>query len=164
MKNKNLGLLNLSLILGSIGGAAYLYKKKFKLIENLFERYKSYYNLTNQWLLNKNKDKNVGQYFKDYEYKTIAIYGMGTLAEIFYEELKKGSDIEVAYFIDKNSEQLYYGIDDIPLVNLDDLNSQNKVDAIIVTPTYDFRKISKELEGFDTDAAIISLEDIIYEL
>lgn len=149
---------------GTIGGILYLAQKALKKESDFHNRYKSYYTTTNQWLINKNEGKNIGEYFKENNYKTIAIYGMGTMGELFYDELKNSSNVKVAYFIDKNAEDLYYGIDDLPVVGLDDISSQEKVDAIVVTPIYDFDKIEEDLEDIGIDADIISLEDIIYEI
>ena len=92
--------------------------------------------------------------------KNIAIYGMGTLGELFYNEIK-GTGVKVNYFIDKNADTLYYGVDDIAVVGLDDIANQDEVDAIIVTPIFDFDTIESDLEEV-TDISLISLEDIIY--
>jgi FlaA1/EpsC-like NDP-sugar epimerase len=156
-----LALVKLSVMGGVIGGIIYLAQKALKKEADYKNRFKSYYNVTNQWLLNKNEEKNVGEYFKDNNYKTIAIYGMGNMGELFYEEVKK-EDVKIAYFIDKNAEELYYGIDDIPVVTMDDIESQEEVDAIIVTPVYDFDSISESLEELGLDIEIVSLEDVIY--
>lgn len=157
------GISKLVAVGGIIGGIVYLSKKTLEKKNDLYQRYRSYYTTANQWLLNKNDNKNVGEYFKENNYKTIAIYGMGTMGELFYEEIKK-TDVKVVYFIDKNAEELYYGLDDISVVGLDDISSQKSVDAIIVTPIYDFDEISEKLEELGVDAEIISLEDVIYEI
>lgn len=149
---------------GTIGGVLYLAQKALKKESDFHNRYKSYYTTANQWLINKNEGKNVAEYFKENNYKTIAIYGMGTMGELFYDELKNSSNVKVAYFIDKNAEDLYYGVDDLPVVGLDDISSQQKIDAIIVTPIYDFDKIEEDLEDAGVDTNIVSLEDIIYEI
>ncbi|MBE5926111.1 MAG: hypothetical protein E7270_04025 [Lachnospiraceae bacterium] len=153
-------LLGIGVVAGSIGGVAYYSKKSLNKSEELQGRYKSYYQLTNQWLVNKNEGKNVSEYFMVNDIKSVAIYGMGTLGELFYEELKK-SDVKVEYFIDKNAEELYYGLDDIAIVGLDDIENQPKADVIVVTPVFDFESIEKDLQEI-TDIELVSLEDIIY--
>ena len=165
MKKILLGLIKLSAIGGIIGGIAYLANKSLSKESNMKNRFRAYYNVTNQWLSNKNADKEVGSYFKDNNYKTIAIYGMGSMAELFYNELKKSNpEIKVAYFIDKNSEELYYGLDDISVIGLNEICSQDEVDAIIVTPVYDFDVINEDLIEVGVEADIISLEDVVYEI
>ncbi len=146
--------------LGSIGGIAYYSKKSLDKSGKLQGRYKAYYQLTNQWLMNKNEGKSVASYFADNNIKNIAVYGMGTLGELFYNEIK-GTDVKVSYFIDKNADTLYYGVDDIAVVGLDDICNQDTVDAIIVTPIFDFDDIEGDLEEV-TDISLISLEDVIY--
>lgn len=148
---------------GAIGGVAYLGKKSTKQMTDLYERYKSYYTVTNQWLLNKNENKDVRSYFEENKIKSVAIYGMGTMGELFYEEVKK-TDVKVSYFIDKNAEELYYGLDDITVIGLEDIKKQEAVDAIVVTPFYDFDAISEDLEDLGIETEVISLEDIIYEI
>lgn len=150
---------------GIIGGVIYWAKKALKSDTDFKNRYKAYYTTTTQWLINRNEKKSVGDYFKENNYKTIAIYGMGTMAEIFYDELKESNpNVKVAYFIDKNADKLYYGLDDIPVVSLDKIEEQEEVEAIIVTPVYDFNKISDDLAELELPTEIISLEDIVYEI
>lgn len=146
---------------GIIGGFVYLGQKSLKKETILGKRYKSYYELTNQWIMNKNKNKDIARYFVENNIKTIAIYGMGTLCELFFEDIKK-TDIKVSYFIDKNVDELYYGLDNISVIGIDDIRNQENVDAIIITPIFDYESILQDLQDIDT--RIISLEDIIYEM
>ena len=147
------------IFLGSIGGLAYYSKKSLDKSGQLQGRYKAYYQLANQWLVNKNEGKNVATYFADNDIEKVAIYGMGTLGELLYNEIKE--NVKVAYFIDKNADTLYYGLDDTAVVGFDDIDSQGEVDAIIVTPIFDFDDIEKDLEDV-IDTQLISLEDIVY--
>ena len=65
-----------------------------------------------QWLMNKICHKEIGEYLKNsYKIQTVAIYGAGKLGEFLYDDLVNNSDIKVEYFIDKNADSLYYGID-----------------------------------------------------
>lgn len=154
-----LGLLGLTAVGGVIWGA----KKAIEKANKYESRYKYYYDMTNQWLRNKNEKRNTKEYFNNNNYSTIAIYGMGEMGNRLYEELED-TDVEVLYFIDKNAEDIYYGIDDIPVVGLDDIERQEKVNAIIVTPVYDFDSIEETLSQYEFDGDIISLEDIIFEI
>lgn len=152
----------IGLIGGAIAGIAYMNKKNYEKSSVLEGRYKSYYQLANQWLMNKNEGKPVIRYFEDNDIKSVAIYGMGTLGELFYEEVKD-SDIKVGYFIDKNSDILCYGMDEVPITSLEGISEQEQVDAIIVTPVFDFDAIQEDLEKV-TDIHLISLEDVVYGL
>lgn len=156
------GIAGIGALAGGIGGMLYLFRKTIQKEGNLQKRYKSYYELTNQWLNNQNEQKEMEAYFSENGLKKIAIYGMGTLGELFYKEIKK-SGVEVVYFVDKNAETPYYAMDHIPVVNIEEIENQPEVDAMIITPVYDFDEICKELERAGAaDRALISLEDIVY--
>jgi len=146
-----------------VGGIVWTAKKTVEKSGKLEARYKNYYDVTNQWLRHKNEKKSIREYFINNNYDTIAIYGMGELGNRLYEELKS-TDIKVAYFIDKNAEEIYYGLDDIPVVGLEEIERQDKVDVIIVTPIYDFDSIEESLSEYNIDADIVSLEEVIYEM
>lgn len=126
-------------------------------------RLNSYYSVLSQWLSEKINNKNLEEYFRNNEIKNIAIYGMGTLGELLYQELKN-TDINVKYFVDKNAAKLYYGIDDLPIVSVDDLGSSEKVDAIIVTPVFDFDSIEENIKNKNYDSNVISLEDVVFDM
>ena len=159
-------LLNILFPLGLIGGAGYVIWKQrqaLRMNSDFTNRYRSYYNMMNQWLRNKSEGKKSINYFEANQYKTIAIYGFGELANRLYEELK-GSDIKIAYFIDKNADDIYYTNDNIPVVKIEDIANQESVDAIIITPIYDYASIEESLMNVIEDAPIISLEDVVYEM
>lgn len=139
--------------------------KKSSLIEDNARRARlnSYYTVLSQWVSNKIDSKNLADYFKENDIKTIAIYGMGTLGELLYQELK-GSNIEIKYFVDKNADKLYYGIDELPIVCVDKLNEYEKVDAIIVTPVFDFDAIEEAIMQGASDSNVISLDDVVFSL
>ena len=155
-------LAKTGIFIGSIGGIIYYNKKSFEKSGELLGRYKSYYQLANQWLVNKNECKDIESYFENNDIHKVAIYGMGTLGDLIYNDLKN-TKINVEYFIDKNADALYYGDDNIVVVGLDDIEKQEYVDAIIVTPIFDFEEIEKILSQ-KTKVEIKSLEDVIYGL
>lgn len=150
-------------VIAAVGGVLWTAKKVIDKSSNLESRFRNYYEVLNQWVKNKNQHIEIVEYFKENDIKNIAIYGMGELGNRLYEELRT-SDINIAYFIDKNAAEIYSGADDIPVVGLDEISQRDDVDAIIVTPIYDFDKIEEELINQGIDLDIISLEDIIYAL
>lgn len=119
-----------------------------------------------QWLKNKIAHKEIEDYLKlEFNIKSIAIYGAGTLGEMLYDDIMQFGDIEVSYFIDKNAESLYYGIDDMNIFSLEELDTLKKVDMIIVTPYKEYEQIKCDLEKkllYKTN--IISLDDIIWKV
>ncbi len=158
MKKGILGLV--TTIMGAAAGAAtmnYLKGKKLSEKAEKVDKFKGYYNLLNQWLVNKHEGKSLDRYLLEQGYKSIAIYGMGELGNRLYEELKN-SEVEVKYAVDKKAESTY---SELNVVGLDDELEQ--VDAIVVTATYAYDEICEELEGI-MECPIISLESVIFDL
>lgn len=118
--------------------------------------------LLEQWLTNKIYHKENSNYIKNVlGARTIAIYGAGRLGELIYDDLIECL-IDIKYFIDKNADSLYYGIDDVPIYNLIEARKAEPVDLIIVTPYQYFDVIKKDLESLlNFYPTIISLEEII---
>ena len=79
------------------------------------------------------------------------------MGERLYDELKE-TEIDIKYAIDKNADRIYT---DLNIITPED--SFEAVDAIIVTPVFYFKEIEKNLEK-KTDALILSLDDILYQL
>lgn len=121
------------------------------------DKFKTYYNMLNQWLLLKQEGKSLEDYFIESNIKTIAIYGMGEMGNRLYDELKN-SKVEVKYAIDKEAESIYSELD---VRKLED--GMPFVDAVIVTAVFAFEDIKNELAS-SVDYQIISLEDVVYEV
>ena len=121
------------------------------------DKFKSYYNMLNQWLVLKQEGKSLTEYFVNNNINTIAIYGMGEMGNRLYDELKN-SGIKVKYAIDKNAESTYSELDIRTLK--DELPF---VDAIIVTAVFAFDDIEKEISS-NVEYKVISLEDVVYEI
>lgn len=158
MKKGTLALL--SALLGVAAGAAgssYMGNKKIEQKAQKVDKFKSYYNMLNQWLILKQEGKSLKDYFNSYGYKTVAIYGMGEMGNRLYEELK-GTEIEVKYAVDQNAASTYSELD--VLEKEDDFE---KVDVMIVTATFAFDEIEAEIAD-KVDFPIVSLEDVVYEI
>lgn len=150
----------LSLLAGAAGGAIGVGKvtgAKVNDRQKLADKHLALYLMMNQWVKVKQEGKNLASYFEQNGYKRIAIYGMSYAGETLIEELQ-GSDIQVAYGIDRNADTLYADID---IVTLED--SLGEVDAIVVTAITFFDEIEEKLSE-KVDCPIISLEDILYEV
>lgn len=145
-----------------VGILTYIFidKKEKRIVEaanKKVQKFKQYYQLSNQWLYIKNEKRNIIDNIKEKGYKSIAIYGMGELGNRLYEELRE-SEIQIKYVIDRYPESNF------PDLKFVELNSNiEQVDAIIVTPIYDFEKIKKEINDV-VDYSVISLEDILYSI
>lgn len=159
---KCLGVI-LGVIAGAIAGVALTNKvNQNKISDELkkVDKFKGYYNMLLQWIDIKQEGKSLSEYFVRNNYKTIAIYGMGEMGRKLYDELKD-SEIEIKYVIDKDSITAYSPVD---VKELDDFDGEDKVevDVVVVTATFAFDEIQKEVSE-KINCPIISLEDVIYE-
>ena len=122
------------------------------------EKYQAYYKLFSSWMVLRNKGRLLSEYFADHNLKNVAIYGLGRLGLCLYEELKSSS-INVKYAIDVDAAHFSY-------LDLKVVSPQDKleaVDAIIVTPVFEYKKIVDELR-VKTSCQIVNLEDVISSL
>lgn len=153
-----------ALIGGSIGaviGAAAAGKFSKDVIEDKdkkVDKFKSYYNMLNQWLILAKEGKTLEEYFVENGYKTIAIYGMGEMGNRLYDELKNSTVVEIKYAIDKNAASTY---SELNVIDVDD--EMDEVDAVIVSAIFAFDEIEEELSE-KISCPIISLEDVVYEV
>ena len=139
---KNLLILGTVLTIGAGAGifAGKVFNKKQNNDEKIkTDKFRGYYNLLNEWLELKNKGKTLDMYFKNEGINNIAVYGMGELGYRLAEELKN-SNINIKYGIDKSA---VFGYGDLTIQSLND--DIKNVDAVIVTPIFEFDKIEKEL-------------------
>lgn len=113
------------------------------------------FGLTNEWLADRQKGKNIGDVLRNKGYQSVAVYGMGYLGERLVDELSD-SGINIQYTIDRSKKKRYADIDirgmqeDLP-----------EVDVVVVTAICDFEEIKSSLKE-KIKSPIISLEDIIY--
>ena len=164
MKEDNITNKNVISVLGVVAGAAtgagIVNYKKLKRQDSDFKVIKkneAILKMFNQWLIIKQEGKTIDKYFIDNGFRRIAVYGMSYAGERLLDDLK-GSEIEVAYGIDRNAERIF---SEVEIVNIDD--TLQPVDAVVVTAIYHFDEIEEKLSDL-MDCPIISLEDIIYEI
>lgn len=148
------------MVVGAVAGgtaARTVSSKKTKEMVQKGAKVHQLYMAFDQWLRIRQEGKTLVEYFKQQDYKTVAIYGMKELGERLYDELE-GSGITVRYIIDKNADLVYANVDVVtPDEKLD------PVDVIVVTALYYFDEI-EEMLSERVDCPIISLEDILYEV
>jgi len=152
----------LSTLAGAAAGAGAVTYQKVKRQESDFKVIKkneAILKMFNQWLILKQEGKTLDTYFKENNFKKIAIYGMSYAGERLLDDLK-GTDIEVLYAVDQNADRMFAEVD---MITKEEIAHQREVDAVIVTAIYFFDDIEEELSEL-VDCPIVSLEDIIYEL
>lgn len=126
-------------------------------MKKLSDKHLALFLMMNQWVKVKQEDKNLVTYFEANGYHRIAIYGMSYAGEALVNELK-GTDIEIAYGIDRNADGLYADVD---IVSVDE--DLDNVDAVVVTAITFFDEIEEKLST-KLDCPIISLEEILEEV
>ena len=147
-------------VMGAVAGGVAVKTSTTKTIEGKQETLKKVHVLYcafDRWLQIRQDGRTLVEYFKNNNYKTVAVYGMKELGERLIDELRD-SDIKVCYAIDRNADQIY---SDVDIVTSDDY--LEPVDVIVVTAIYYFEEIEETLRS-KVDCPIVSLEDIIYEL
>ena len=100
--------------------------------------------------------KGIYDYLLKYGVKTVAVYGMGRLGKHLIHELS-GSGIEIKYIIDRRSKINH------PEYQIKSIEGElEKVDAVIITPIWDFDQIYEELSS-KMQGRFFSLEELIME-
>lgn len=110
-----------------------------------------------KWLLLKEKEVSLAQYFERNKISSVAIYGMGRLGRHLLEDLKQ-SRVSVEFIIDKrqNIKNIELPIYDIEVAPMD-------VDTVVVALDYEYERVIQELEikGYKN---ILLIEKLIDEI
>lgn len=150
----------MGMLAGTIAGAAGAVRILKKVVverKKLSDKHLALFLAMNQWVNVKQNGKNLASYFNTEGYQRIAIYGMSYMGETLVNELK-GTNVEVAYGIDKNVLEIYS-----ELIVVSGEEPLEEVDAIVVTSITYFDEIKESLSS-KINCPIISLEDILYEV
>ena len=113
------------------------------------------YEFMNQWLLLKQRGICLSAFFVRKGIQSVAIYGMHYMGQRLYDELKE-SEIAVMYAIDRNPIKRDWSI---PVLYPD--NDLKKVDAVVITPIFDFLEIKDSLSA-KLNCPMFSIEDILF--
>ncbi len=124
------------------------------MLSKKIQKYKGYWILYDKWMELIEKGRCLEEYFIDYKFKKVALYGYGMFGRHVKKQLETTS-VEVIYCIDKNhsikdNDVSIYGIEeDIPVA-----------DVIVVCVTYDKLKIKKILKE-KVNCPIVFIEQVI---
>ena len=110
--------------------------------------------LLDKWLRIKEEGKRLIAYFEKKGYKKVAVYGIGMTGKHLLAELRE-TGILVVYGIDRKGKQLNYSF---PIYTIEEQIPD--ADVIVVTVTYEFDSIYKELRT-RFGGCIVSLEEIV---
>lgn len=126
--------------------------------DKTIRKYKDYYRLMVDWLSVMEEGRNISDYLKEKGYYKVAIYGAQDTGWHLAKQLQK-TEIELKYIIDRS---VFSGrLNAFPIYRPDD--QLPEVDAIIVTPVWDYQNIKEKLLK-KVSCQIISLQEIIEEM
>lgn len=134
-------------------------KSEHKRMKSIFqekERYRQLFLASSRWIDALLNNENISQKLLDYNYKKIAIYGMGRWGKSLLKMLLAENSIEVAYGIDIRGKGIYTSI---PVYSLDE--KLDDVDAVVVTTVANYDQVKDTLSSI-MSCNILSLEDILY--
>lgn len=136
-----------------------IYEKSLIALEKNLMPYKIYYDILIKWLDDKISGKRIESILKEKNIRNIAIYGVGRIGELLYSELKN-SNINVKYTLDNNLDN--NKIDNYEAVNMNNINFNINIDAIIITPIHASDDIKKSLLNIysDKNIKLISFEEL----
>ncbi len=126
------------------------------------QRLKKIIKVYDQWMYLNIRGKRIAAYFRKYNYKRIAIYGMNYIGNRLYDELL-GSPIEVIMGIDRAAGSMKYDIPIFPIEALVLPENIQRVDMVVVTAIDSYQEILCDMQKI-CDKPILSIEDIILEL
>lgn len=166
-----------TLVLGSIlaGGAGYgFYKwiskrkddktKEENIVDSYrYRRLECYYDIMTKWMELKLHHISIAEYLKRQGIHNIAIYGHGKIGILLYQDLVRDG-IKVKYFLDGEIQPDYHSIDNVLVTIPDRLPLHIETDAMIITPSYDFKVIEKERKKEGYDKPILSLSQLLYQV
>lgn len=116
-------------------------------------KYWQYYDVLNRWMKQKERGINIEDNLRQRNIKEIAIYGMGDIGKHLQEELT-GTDIVIKYAVDRS----FYAMSNLDIYEPE--SDLPEVDAIIVTPVFDYENIRKSLAA-KLNCQILSISDVI---
>jgi len=101
--------------------------------------------------------KELKEYFVSNNYKSIAIYGCGLIGKLVFDELKNSNEVEIKYFIDRNSKKRVGGVETYVVEEIE----HRSVDVIVIATTYDYFPIYKLISKHANAVPVITLQDMI---
>lgn len=133
------------------------YKEEYERALGESARFKKKYDLMYQWMKLKQHNVKLIEFFEDRELKSVALYGIGDLSRIIYNELRDYGIIK--YGIDR---QMELSGEELPVYQLE--NAKQKVDAILITPVLITDEIEDNIYDVLGEQTTFVFEEILFEL
>lgn len=136
------------------------YKKRYQDKEYENRRNEEKFRLLSQWIRLKNHNIYLKEFFEYQNISTIAIYGMGDIGQLFYDELKAtGCSHIVKYGLDSKIEGKYDGL------TIHSLTAGHEpVDSIIITPVLITDEIENQIYEVLGCKTTYIFEEVLFEL
>lgn len=113
------------------------------------------YEFMNRWLMLKQQGISLSLFFAHKKIKNIAIYGVHNMGQRFYDELQN-SAVTVKYGIDRSPQKAKWGV---PVLHPND--TLEMVDAVVITPVFDFLEIRDNL-SVTLSCPMFSIEEVLF--
>lgn len=149
--------MKLSLTIGIIAGVLIDRFSVHKVLQQKnkeLERTKGNFMVLGEWLTAHERGWSLEKELLKRNYKTVAIYGMGILGNHLYQELIS-TKITIKYIIDQKPIK---GVYKSVICNIE--TKLEGIDAIIVTPVYQFEEIQKQIQRVN-NVEMISLRELL---
>lgn len=132
-----------------------------KYEQKVFEkkRNKKKLDLICQWVKLKNRGISLMEFFQDRGIRSIAIYGMGEIGQLMYDELTMENETLIRYAIDQSGKRY---VESLPTYCLD--KNLPKVDAIIITPVLITDQLEEKIYETLGECVTFVFEELLYEL
>lgn len=122
------------------------------------EKHKASNEFYEQWLRMLQQGKSIRKFLESRGIKSIAIYGIGEVGRILYDQLL-AEGMRVAYGIDQNAQYIFLNGIDVFYMN----DIKDDVDAVIVTLPQYYNQIREELK-IRLSCPILSIDELIFSL
>lgn len=130
--------------------------------EKQLSRLKNDFNITSRWLSLKLSQRELTEYFQRHHYKKIAIYGMGQIGKMLYQDLRNTS-LEFAGFIDQNAGQTHFATEEIPVCRVEEIDDL-QTDCIVISLVHIKELVEANIRAVREDIAICPLDQILDEV
>ncbi len=134
--------------------ATLMYKNILHFRIELTSKLGLFYRLLVKWVILKQKNVSIKDYFIDRNVHSIAVYGMKEIGELICSELEN-TEVVVKYAIDKNADHFFSDV--VLFKPNDDLDS---VDMVVVTVLVNNKKLIDELEK-KLNCPVVTIMDVV---
>lgn len=135
----------------------YYSQKREKRLQDSVEKYQRCYQLLNMWLLLREKNIGLEEFFIKNNYKKVAIYGFAAIGKHLYEELRSTS-VEIVCAIDRRQ-----GLSHSQLVVISSERDMPDCDVIVVTVVQGAEQIVDDLR-LCVDRPVITLWEVMTKM